>query len=228
MKQFIHSAPIHLNGNIFCAVDTETTGLDSEKNSIIEVCLLPLNSDYSINKSVLPFNMIFQPIPGKAVDREAMQINKINLPKLMADGVDAYKTADLMVEWFEKLKLAQYKRIIPIAQNWPFDRAFLTAWLGRLTYENIFDRHYRDTMALAASHNDMADLRGQKIPFPKISLGALAKRFGIENPDPHRALGDCVTTAAVYKNLLKFYDVGTAGDSNHPSNPDDLASDPKP
>jgi DNA polymerase III epsilon subunit-like protein len=112
------------------------------------------------------------------------------------------------VEWFEKLKLAQYKRIIPIAQNWPFDRAFLTAWLGRLTYEMIFDRHFRDTMALAASYNDIADLRGERIPFPKISLGALSKRFGIENPDPHRALGDCITTAAVYKNLLKYNDVG--------------------
>jgi hypothetical protein len=33
---------------------------------------------------------------------------------------------------------------------------------------------YRDTMALAASYNDIADLRGDKIPFPKISLGALA------------------------------------------------------
>jgi DNA polymerase III epsilon subunit-like protein len=90
-----------LNG----AVDTETTGLDPEKHSVIEVCVLPLNSDYSINKSILPFNMMMQPIPGKVVDREAMTINKIDLPKVMTSCVDAYKAADLLVEWFEKLRL---------------------------------------------------------------------------------------------------------------------------
>jgi DNA polymerase III epsilon subunit-like protein len=222
---FKHSAPIHLNGNIFCAVDTETTGLCPNDNSVIELCILPLNSDYSINKSVLPFNMMMQPIPGKKIDREAMQINKINLAKVMTGCVDAYKAADLLVEWFEKLRLPAFKRIIPIAQNWPFDRAFIMNWLGRLSYEMIFDRHYRDTMALAASYNDIADLRGERFPFPKISLGALAKRFGIENPDPHRALGDCVTTAGVYKNLLMFNDVGSSSNRDPASDPADLAGD---
>jgi DNA polymerase III epsilon subunit-like protein len=205
-------------------VDTETTGLCPNENSVIELCILPLNSDYSINKSVLPFNMMMQPIPGKKIDRDAMTINKIDLPKVMTSCVDAYKAADLLVEWFEKLRLPAYKRIIPIAQNWPFDRAFIMNWLGRLTYELLFDRHYRDTMALAASYNDIADLRGERIPFPKISLGALATRFGIVNPDPHRALGDCVTTAGVYKNLLMFNDMGSSGNRDPASNPADLAS----
>lgn len=228
MREFIHSAPVHLNGNIFCAVDTETTGLDPSEHSIIEICVLPLNSDYTINKSVLPFNMMMQPIPGKKIDREAMTINKIDLPKVMTSCVDAYKAADLLVEWVEKLRLPQYKRIIPIAQNWPFDYGFINAWLGRKTFDLLFDRHYRDTMALAASHNDMADLRGEKIPFPKISLGALSKRFGIENPDPHRALGDCVTTAGVYKELLKFYDVGSSGAGDFQGDPLNLGSDKGP
>jgi DNA polymerase III epsilon subunit-like protein len=226
-QKFVHSAPIHLNGNIFCAVDTETTGLDPEKNSVVEICLLPLNSDYSINKSIIPFTMQMQPIPGKQVDREAMQINKIDLVKLMTKCLDAYKVADMLVEWFEKLGLPQYKRIVPIAQNWPFDRAFIVSWLGVKTYELLFDRHYRDTMTLALSMNDIADMHGEKIPFPKVSLGALSKRFGIENPDPHRALGDCVTTAAVYKQLLKYYDVGSNNSSDAPVGEPSVAGTPE-
>jgi len=210
MKPFKQSSPVHLNGNLFCAVDTETTGLDPEQNSIIEICILPLNADYSINKTVLPFNTQMQPIPGKRIDRDAMLINKIDLAHVMLNCLDAYKVADLLVEWFEKLRLPLNKRIVPIAQNWPFDRGFLHNWLGMQTYEMLFDRHFRDTMALALSMNDIADNRNERIPFPKVSLGVLAKRFGIENPDPHRALGDCVTTAAVYKQLLKFYDVGSS------------------
>jgi DNA polymerase III epsilon subunit-like protein len=208
LHKYVHSAPIHLNGNLFCAVDTETTGLDPEQNSIIELCILPLKSDYSINKSIMPFNMQMKPIEGKVIDREAMQVNKINLANVMVHCLDAYRVADLLVEWFEKLGLPQYKRIVPIAQNWPFDRAFLISWLGVKTYELLFDRHYRDTMALALSMNDICDMRVQKIPFPKVNLSFLAKRFGIENPDPHRAIGDAVTTAQVYKKLLQYYDVG--------------------
>lgn len=228
MRQPVHSSPIHLNGNVFCAVDTETTGLDPERNSVIEVCILPLNSDYSINKSILPFNMQMQPIPGKVVDREAMQVNKLDLSKIMLTCLDAYKVADILFDWFEKLRLPSGKRIVPIAQNWPFDRAFLISWLGIKTYELMFDRHYRDTMEYALNLNDVADLRGHKIPFPKVNLGFLAKRFGIVNPDPHRSLGDCVTTAAVYKELLKFNDVVTVSDDGAATRPDGVASTSEP
>ncbi len=195
-------APIHLNGNIFCAVDVETTGLDAEKHSIIELCIFPLKGDYTQNKQWLPFNCTMQPIPGREIDQEALQVNRIDLAKVMLNSLDAYKVADLLVEWFEKLKLGMNKRIVPIAQNWPFDRGFIINWLGVKTYELIFDRQYRDTFEYACNQNDRADMLQQPIPFPKQNLKYLASKFGIVNPDPHRALGDCVTTAAVYKQLL--------------------------
>jgi DNA polymerase III epsilon subunit-like protein len=227
-KLFVHSSPIHLNGDLFCAIDTETTGLDPYENSVIELCILPLKSDYTINKSILPFNMLMKPIPGKKIEMDAMTVNKLDITKILTTCLDAYKVADLLVEWFEKLGLPTYKRIVPIAQNWPFDSGFLISWLGRKTYDLLFARHFRDTMSMACSLNDMADMRGEKIPFPKVSLGALSKRFGIVNPDPHRALGDCVTTAAVYKQLLKFYDMAP-NSSDDPSDVVDAApSVPQP
>ena len=200
--RYKYNAPVHLNGNIFCAVDVETTGFDPLIHSIIEICILPLNGDYSINKSITPFTTTMQPIQGKIIDAEAMAVNKIDLANVMLHSLDAYKVLDLLVEWYEKLGLAVSKRIVPIAQNWPFDRSFLIAWMGIASYELMFDRHYRDTMALALSLNDRADMMNHKIPYPKVSLKYLATQFHIENPDPHRALGDCATTAMVYKSLL--------------------------
>lgn len=201
--KYVHPTAVHFNGNLLCAVDTETTGLDPENNSIIELCILPLLPDYSINKKLPMFNMLMQPIPGKKIDQEALQINKIDLVNLMTKCLDAYKVADLLVDWFDKLNLGMYKRIVPLAQNWPFDRGFLISWLGAKTFELLFDKSYRDTMTFATSLNDRADMRNEKIPFPKQGLKYLCTQFGIVNPDPHRALGDCVTTAEVYKNLLK-------------------------
>lgn len=200
--RYKHNAPVHLNGDIFCAVDTETTGPDPQLHSIIEICILPLNGDYSMNKTVLPFNTLMQPIQGKLIEHEALAKNKIDLASVYLNSLDAYKVADLLVEWFERLQMNVGKRIVPIAHNWPFDRAFLIEWLGIKTFELLFSFNYRDSMALAGSINDRADMNNQKIPFPKYGLSYLAKQFNIENPDPHRALGDCYTTAAVYKQLL--------------------------
>jgi len=202
VAKYQYSAPVHLTGEIFCAVDVETTGLDPDQHSIIEICILPLNADYSINKSILPFNTQMQPIEGKIIDPEAMRVNRLNLADIKLNYLDAWKTLDLLVEWFEKLNLGMNKGIVPIAHNWPFDRAFFISWMGDLTYRTIFSRLYRDTMALAGSICDKCDLHNQPLPFNKLNLKALAKHFNIENPDPHRAMGDAYTTAKVYRQLL--------------------------
>jgi hypothetical protein len=81
----------------FCAVDT-TSGLDHEKHSVLEVCVLPLNSDYSINRSILPFNMQMQPIPGKEIDREAMTINKLDIVQDQAQ-LQLMPTRQLIFWW---------------------------------------------------------------------------------------------------------------------------------
>ncbi len=201
-QRYVHSAPIHLNGNMFCAVDCETTGLDAQKNSIIEICILPLNSDYSVNKSIMPFDVMMQPIEGKEIDLEALRVNKIDLAHVMLNCLDAYKVADLLVEWFDNLQLPEGKNIVPIAQNWPFDMSFITSWIGDKTYRLLFNRYYRDTYVLSGMLNDRADMLNKEIPFPKQGLSFIAGRFGIENPSPHRALGDAWTTAAVYKQML--------------------------
>jgi len=202
MAKYQYNAPMHLNGEIFCAVDTETTGLDCEKHSIIEICVLPLNGDYSVNKSILPFTCQMQPIEGRIVDPEALRVNKIELSEIMLTCLDAFKVLDLFVEWFEKLNLGLHKGIVPIAQNWPFDRGFLVNWMGDLTFRTIFSRHYRDTMSLAASINDRCDIHNHPIQFPKLNLQSIANKFNIVNPDPHRALGDAWTTSQVYRQLL--------------------------
>lgn len=199
---YVHNAPVHLNGNLFAAVDVETTGLIAGKHSMIEICILPLNGDYSINKSIIPFTTQMKPIEGRVIDPEAMRVNKIEITHLMLNCLDADKVLDLLVNWYEKISLGDSKRIIPIAQNWPFDRGFLIDWMGIETFWSIFSREYRDTMEYAANQNDRCDMLNMPIPFPKLNLSYLANKFHIENPDQHRALGDAATTAMVYKALL--------------------------
>jgi DNA polymerase III alpha subunit (gram-positive type) len=56
------------------ALDTETTGLDPEKNSLLEISAIPLD-DRLYRKQVEPFHVLIRPRPGCAIDRKAIDIN---------------------------------------------------------------------------------------------------------------------------------------------------------
>ena len=118
--------------------------------------------------------------------------------------MDKYEAADLFVEWFYKLKLAENKRIMPLAHNWTFDSSFIKKWLGPKTYGFHIDGRYRDSMSIAQYINDKADHKNERIPFPKVNLSYIASQLKIPHESAHTALGDCVVTGEVYRELVKF------------------------
>jgi len=193
------------HGHLLCAVDTETTGLDPKKHDVIQLAILPLGPDMKPNKHYMPFNMHIRPAHPENVDRKAMSVNKIDLNWIMQHGIDCYQAADLLDEWFEKLKLPINKRLMVIGQNYCFDKAFLQEWLGPLSYDHLFHYHYRDTMVTAFYLNDRAALFGETPPFNSVSLGRLANKLKVENLKAHDALEDCKMSAECYRLMLQIY-----------------------
>lgn len=199
----------HWNGDQLCAIDTETTGLSPFIHEIIQLCILPLDSDILPRKDVEPFYIMLKPEHPERIDKEAMKINHLNLDKLMSQGIDHIQAIDLLEYWFEKLRLpftrgGSRKRVIPLGQNYGFDRAFLYKWLGIELYNYLFHYHHRDTMCAAAYLNDSAAAHAERVPFSKLKLTYVAAQLNIEF-DPasaHDALGDCLRTAEVYRRLL--------------------------
>jgi len=192
-------------GNLVCAVDTETTGLDPRKHDIIQIAILPLGPDLKPNKSYMPFNMHLKPGHPENIDPRAMKVNKIDLNWIMQHGVDPFQAADLLEEWFAKLNLPMYKRILVLGQNYCFDRGFILEWLGPQTYEYIFHYHYRDAMIAAMYINDRAASYGEKPPFNGISLNKLCNVLKVENIYAHDALEDCKMVAECYRLMLRTY-----------------------
>jgi len=117
-------------------------------------------------------------------------------------GVEQEIAADLFEEWVERLQLPDNKRICPLAHNWPFDRDFLIAWLGRLRFNHLFDARYRDTMCCSLYANDRADAHIEQVPYPKQTLGSLAVRLCVDNPMAHDAMNDSMVTAEAYRKML--------------------------
>lgn len=209
----------HLNGNLLGVVDVETTGDNPDKHEIIDVCVLILDKNLKPSKGVLPFNISMRPENMETIDYEALRAtgndiygarenvckSKERIHDAVLKGMSQYAGSELLVQWFERLGLGMYKRIMPIAHNWTFDKSFLVKWLGPQTMDYIFDPRFRDTMSTSLFMNDVADFLDQPYPFQKNNLQYLCSTLNIERERAHTALDDCVATAEVFRRMVQRF-----------------------
>ena len=199
---------IHWNGNQLCAIDTETTGLNSDWHEMIQICILPLDSNIQPRRDVLPFYIELIPDHPERADPQAMKINRLDFAILGQRGHDRDKAVDLLETWVSRLglpstKYGKRKKIIPLGQNYGFDKSFILEWLGQETYNDIFYYDHRDLKRAVAYLNDRAGMHAEKPPFPQSSLSQICKRLNVRLDNAHDALADCQATAECYRQLLR-------------------------
>lgn len=198
---------IHWNGHQMCVIDTETTGLEPGWHEIIQICILPLNSDLKPRKDIMPFYIEIKPNHPERASPEAMKVNRLDFAILAQRGHDSEKAKDLLTEWVDKLdlpftKYGNRKKILPLGQNYAFDRSFIMEWLSPEVYNELFHYEYRDTKISACYLNDRAGMHAEKVPFSKTRLSWLASQLDVEVERAHDALSDCQTTASIYRKML--------------------------
>lgn len=206
----------HLNGHMLCAVDIETTGLDPFYHEIVQICIFPLDSNIQPLKEYSPFYIEMKPDYPERIDKAAMTTNRLEMAQIALRGHDHDKAVDLLDSWIEKLdlpytKYGTRKRLVPLGQNYTFDRAFIMKWLGVAHYDSIFDAHYRDPMIIASYLNDRASFAAETVPFSKTNLAWLASKLNVPHDHAHDALQDCLVTAEVYRKLLTATNFGLLG-----------------
>ncbi|HHU36472.1 MAG TPA: 3'-5' exonuclease [Treponema sp.] len=150
---------------IFTAFDTETTGLDPKNNRVVEIGAIRFDSrGISARFSVL-IN------PERPMPVEASRINGIT-NEMLADkpiGPDVFPDF-----------LSFIGQSTLVAHNAPFDIKFINEELARLLLPPLANRVV-DTRILAK----------EVFPrLPRYALQELAKHFGIEAKDAHRAEDD--------------------------------------
>lgn len=193
-----------MNGNLLCAVDVETTGLCAGFHEIWQLAILPLDSAYKPSKEFAPFYQEMRIQYPDRIDSKAIKLSRNNFALKQQRALDPFTCADMFEEWFHKLDLPIYKRIVPLAHNWPFDRSFLLDWLGEASFFDFFHAHYRDSMAAAIFLMDLANYKCDQVTLAKFSLASMCGKFNVTNMKAHDALQDCIATAEVYRRLLGF------------------------
>lgn len=193
-----------MNNNLLCAVDVETTGLDPSRHELVQIAVVPLNANCEPAFATIdPFLTYIAPCryPRSNWDPEALRTHKIDCDQLLNTAVDPWKASEEFERWFERLNLPFRKKITILAHNYPCEHGFINSWLGPVAFDDFF-YGYRDTMALANSLNDIADVRSEPYPYPKVSLRYLCSQLKVENMKPHDALADAVATAECYRRML--------------------------
>jgi DNA polymerase-3 subunit epsilon len=161
--------------------DTETTGLDSRDDRVIELGGVELLNRFPTGKTI---HYYINP-QGRAIHAEAQAVHGISAADLQGKPTFA-EIAEEFLAFIDGAKL--------VAHNANFDIGFLNVEFGRLGHPIIDPDRVVDTLALAR----------RKHPMGPNSLDALCRRYGIDNTrrTKHGALLDSELLAEVYIELI--------------------------
>lgn len=194
---------LHLNGNLLCAIDLKTTGIDPNRDSIIEICILPVNAEFRPHKKILPFNTFMKPNIDAVDLEEFRRRERVRIVESALKGMDPYIAADRFDEWYGKIGLPPHKKIFVLSYDWTLKQQFISKWLGPVNYDSCFSNYYRDVIVAAQYSNDRADLLGEKAPYPKLHLQYLISQTKSEGNSKQDSLWRCITILDIYKRMLK-------------------------
>lgn len=161
--------------------DTETTGLETKMDRVIEIGGIELLDHFPTGRS---FHVYINPGDRK-VHPDALAVHGIT-DEFLKDKPSFAEIVTEMREFFDGAKW--------VAHNANFDIGFINAEFDRLGLPPVQSDVIIDTLALAR----------RKHPMGPNSLDALCRRYGIDNShrDKHGALLDSELLADVYIEML--------------------------
>lgn len=161
--------------------DTETTGLDSREDRIIEIGGIELDDHFPTGRSL---HLFIRPADRK-VHPDALAVHGIT-DDFLKDKPLFSEVVEQILEFFDGARW--------VAHNAAFDMGFINAELDRIGLPAIMPDRVLDTLAIAR----------RKHPMGPNSLDALCRRYGIDNGHrtKHGALLDSELLAEVYIELI--------------------------
>ena len=160
-------------------VDIETTGLDSQADSIIEIAALRVRGLQVVER----FNVLVA--PGRPLPGTIARLTGLSDDVLTQQGLALGEA----LERFRQFIGAD----VLLIHNAAFDTAFLKRDMALHGLPPMNNR-VLDTCMLA---------RKAFLKVPDYKLSTLAAHFGVEQPVQHRALADCQTAFEVYKRIAQ-------------------------
>lgn len=197
---------VHLNNNLLCSVDIETTGLIPGTHETIQIAVVPLGPDLTPSKHFKSFELRVRPENQAVIDPEYKGSPRSLVTDCILHGMERWAAVERFSNWFYGLKLVPGKKIVVLGCNFEsFDLPFLVEFFGgHESYQEFFRSDVRDVQRSATFLNDLAEHRSEVVPFPRIALYYLCACLDVNNKDQHDAMQDALATAEVYRKLMNF------------------------
>lgn len=171
--------PRTLEGKSFVVFDTETTGVNADKDKIIEIGAVKIVNGIITETFETMVN------PKMHIPEEASSVNNIT-----DDMVCDAPTIDEVLPDFYKFT----RGCALVAHNIDFDIRFIRNAGEECGY--LFDNELYDTLAISRKHLRLSNHK----------LQTICEFLGISLVGAHRALNDTVATAQVFIKLCEFMD----------------------
>jgi len=162
----------------YVVIDLETTGLDADKDEIIEIAALKVE-EHEIRDDFSVLVRVDRALPSKIVE-----ITGITDAILSEGGVNLSVALTGFLEFIGAMPM--------VSHNVGFDYEFLRGACARCGLP-LFANRCVDTLPLAKRL--VKEVSNYK-------LATLAGHFGIEQEAPHRSANDCRTTQMLYAKLI--------------------------
>lgn len=173
-------------------IDTETTGLDPDKNAMIQLAYLVEIGGGVVEEG----DFLIRPFEGAKVDEKALEINKRSGAEIMA-----FDELGLVMKDFKKI-LAKYvnkfnklDKFVLAGYNVSFDEQFLRSAFT-LTKDKFFGSWFfwpkREVASYVSEH-----IAEQGLRLKNYKLETLCKHFSIEI-QAHEAMSDIAATRDLY------------------------------
>ena len=177
-----------LQGCRFVILDTETTGMDLEKDRVVSVgAVRVVEGRVRLGEA---FNELVN--PGRDIPAEAVKVHGITPDKIAHARHGAEVFEDFLGFLGRDILVAHYAR---------FDLFFMNrVMLDR--YGFSLQNLVVDTVLMCHAVVLPSDPYGLARHETTCRLEALAARFGIAAPERHTALGDALITAMVFQRML--------------------------
>ena len=168
--------------------DLETTGLDKDKHTILEIALV--KTDY-YGRVLSTYQTKIKPSAADlaVASKKALEINGYT-EENWREALPPDEAAKEIVEKFEG------KWVLAGQNIGGFDIPFLQAFLDKQGFEYNVGRRYIDTMSLAIEHLIPCGLKS-------VSLVNIRKALKVETGTAHSAMADTLACVQVYRKLSR-------------------------
>jgi hypothetical protein len=207
----------HWAGSRLAVVDCETTCGDPELSEIWQFTCICADDGLQPLKPFL--ELTIRPENKDACDRQLMRLSEDEFDAVMNAPLNHAQAAEKFEarfrEWQSENFFGIESRLLPLAQNWPFDREQIIKWIGQKQFDIFFHPWYRDPMSFAMILNDMfvAGCWVEQQRYERANNDYLANYHKVVNERAHDATQDCLTTLEIYRRMILSHAEGlTFGD----------------